>query len=287
MLLYVLAAKYIMGSNQLNGVVSKLSGTTKAYASDILHDPGKMENIIGMVRTFAPLTSVQTVSKVNTYLPVAEKVSTLLGMYSFLNRAQNYRPIQTLDAKNPMDKITALMKNGNLPVSKLIAQPLLANNMDKIMSAVAMNMVKNGDLNHMLSSLSGGANNSGLSNILSSLSSDGKGENTDISSLMETFMPMINNIMSSSEEPKKLENKEKQEKKLLSNVQSDNEIFKIAHFNQDIDDPDIGDYDIENTKLNNKPQPPPSVEKNIKQEKQIQRPIRIRQRRRPYTQKDS
>jgi len=42
-----------------------------------------MENIIGLVRTAAPLTSTQTVSKVNTYLPIFEKVSTLLGMYTF------------------------------------------------------------------------------------------------------------------------------------------------------------------------------------------------------------
>lgn len=261
-----------MGGNQLNGIVSKLSGTTKAYAGDILQDPGKMENIIGMVRTFVPLTSTQTVSKVNTYLPAVEKVSTLLGMYSFLNRAQNYRPIQALDAKNPVDKITALMKNGNFPVSKLVAQPLLANNMDKIISAVAMNMVKNGGLNDMLSSLASGGNNSGLNDILSSVlggNNSGLSDNTDISSLMETFMPMINNIMSSSEEPKKLETKEKQTRRSVSNDHSDNEVFKTAHFNHDIEDP------------------PPSIEKNIKQEKQIQKPIRIRQRRRPYTQKDS
>ena len=93
-----------------------------------------MENIISMVRTFAPLTSTKTVSKVNTYLPAVEKVSTLLGMYSFLSRAQNFRPIQTLDAKTPVDKITALLKNGNIPVTKLMAQPLLANNMDKIIA---------------------------------------------------------------------------------------------------------------------------------------------------------
>lgn len=231
-------------------MVSKLSGTTRTLTTGILQDPGKMESVISMVRTFAPLTSAQTVSKVNTYLPAMEKVSTLLGMYSFISRAQNFRPIQTLDAKNPVDKVTALLKNGNIPVTKLLAQPLLANNMDKIMGAVAMNMAKNGGLNEILSSLTNG-NKSGLNELLSSMSSDGnKGENTDISSLMETFMPMINNIMSSSEEPKE------------SDEPSDNNVFKSAQF----------DYSTENT--------PPSAEKNIKHEKHYQRPIRIRQRRR-------
>lgn len=162
-----------------------------------------------MVRTFAPLTSAPTITKVNTYLPAVEKVSTLLGMYSFLNRAQNFRPIQTLDAKTPVDKITALLKNGNIPVTKLMAQPFLANNMDKIVGALAMNMAKNGGLNDILSSLTSG-NKSGLNDMLSSLTNgntkglnDGnKDGNTDIGSLMETFMPMLNSIMSTSEESK-------------------------------------------------------------------------------------
>lgn len=90
-----------------------------------------MENLIGMIRTFAPLTSPQTVSKVNTYLPAVEKASTLLGMYSFISKAQNFRPIQAIDAKTPADKVTALLKNGNIPVTKLMAQPLIAENMQK------------------------------------------------------------------------------------------------------------------------------------------------------------
>jgi hypothetical protein len=47
-------------------------------------------------------------------------------MYSFINRAQNYAPITALDAKTPVDKITALLKNGNIPIAKLMAKPLLA-----------------------------------------------------------------------------------------------------------------------------------------------------------------
>ncbi len=246
-------------------MVSKLSGTTKSFTTGVLQDPGKMENIISMVRTFAPLTSSQTVSKVNTYLPAVEKVSTLLGMYSFLSRAQNFRPIQTLDAKTPVDKITALLKNGNIPVTKLMAQPLLANNMDKIIGAVAMNMAKNGGLNEMLSSLTNGnsgglndilssltkGNNGGLSDILSSMSSDGnKDGNTDISSLMETFMPMINNIISPSEEDKYGSNEHLEH--------SNNQDLKNEHYDHNAS---------------------PSTEENIKSEKYAQRPIRIRQRR--------
>ncbi len=226
-------------------------------ASGIIRDPGSMENLIGMVRTFAPLTSPQTVSKVNTYLPIAEKASTLLGMYSFINRAQNFRPIQAVEAKTPMDKVTALLKTGNIPVAKLMAQPLLAGNMDKIMGALATNMVKNGGLNEMLSSLTGG-NNNNLNEILSTLT-DGNGNknNTDLSSLVEAFMPMINSVMSSS-------NKSEE-----SNEHSENDVFKSAQF-------DYTKNDGIDNKLVNKP---PSTEKTIKNEKYNQKPIRIRQRR--------
>lgn len=241
-------------------MVSKLSGTTKSLTTGILQDPGKMESMISMVRTFAPLTSAQTVSRVNTYLPAVEKVSTLLGMYSFLNRAQNFRPILALNAKTPVDKITALLKSGNIPVSKLMAQPLLANNMDKIMSAIAVNMAKNGSLNEMLSSLTNGNKNS-FNEMLTSLAGGNKDGNTDINSLMETFMPMINNIMSSSD---------KSEKSEEPDVHSDNHVFKNAQF----------DYSKEDNESDNKPVNTPPSEKNIKHEKHVQRPIHIRQRRR-------
>ena len=218
-----------------------------------------MENIIGMVRTFAPLTSAQTVSKVNTYLPAVEKVSTLLGMYSFISRAQNFRPIEAMDAKTPTDKITALFKNGNIPVSKLIAQPLLANNMEKIMGAVAMNMAKSGGFNDILSSLASG-NKGDLNEILSSLTNGNNDGNNDLGSLMETFMPMISNMMASSEQSKEYDKPDKH---------SDNNIFKSAQFDYSMEDDD------------NKPvNTPPSAEQNIKHEKHYQRPIRIRQRRR-------
>ena len=147
-----------------------------------------------MVRTFVPLTSTQTVSKVNTYLPAMEKVSTLLGMYSFLNRAQNFRPLESLEAKTPVEKMSALMKNGNIPVGKMLAQPIITNNMEKMMGTMAMNMFKNGNLNDILSAM---ANQSSGNNQTES------NKNFDLNSLMETFMPLINNLSSNSQDQSK------------------------------------------------------------------------------------
>ncbi len=199
-MLYLLAAKFIFGNTQMSGMVSKLSGTTKNLTTGLLQDPQRVENIIGMVRTVAPLTSPQTVSKVNTYLPLFEKVSTLLGMYSFLNKAQTFRPIESVNVKNPTDMMTALMKNKNSPIGKMIAQPLIQNNVEKMMGTMAMNMIKNGGLNDMLKN--GGLNdmlkNGNLSEILSSLqtskTSAGNNSNIDLNSLMETFAPLISSM---------------------------------------------------------------------------------------------
>lgn len=240
-----MAARYIFDGRQFNSLVTKLSGTSRTLAQGIIKNPEKMESLIGMVRNLAPLTSPQTVAKVNTYLPAVEKASTLLSMYSFLNRAQNYRPITALDAKTPLDKVTALLKNGNIPVAKLLAKPLITGNMEKIMSALAMNLAKSGGLNEMFSSLNKGDNNK-ISEMLSSLS--GNKDNTDLNALLDTFMPIINDVMSSSNKPE--EEKE-------PSVQ---EIFKSA------------DFDHTPT--------PPQQEKNQKNEKHVQKPIRIRQRRR-------
>ena len=240
-----MAARYIFDGRQFNGLVTKLSGTSRTLAQGIIKNPEKMESLIGMVRNLAPLTSPQTVAKVNTYLPAVEKASTLLSMYSFLNRAQNYRPITALDAKTPLDKVTALLKNGNIPVAKLLAKPLITGNMEKIMSALAMSLAKSDGLNEMFSSLNKGDNNK-ISEMLSSLS--GNKDNTDLNALLDTFMPIINNVMSSSNKPE--EEKE-------PSVQ---EIFKSA------------DFDHTPT--------PPQQEKNQKNEKHVQKPIRIRQRRR-------
>lgn len=207
-MLYLLASKFIFGNGQMSDMVSKLSGTTKNLTTGLLHDPQKVENIIGMVRTVAPLTSPQTVSKVNTYLPLFEKISTFLGMYSFLSKAQTFRPIESVNIKNPTDMMTALMKNKNSPIGKMIAQPLIQNNMEKMMGTMAMNMIKNGGLNDILKNgglndmlKSGGLNdmlkNGNLSDMLSSLQTS-KGSagnnNLDLNSLMETFMPLLNSM---------------------------------------------------------------------------------------------
>ena len=253
-----MAAKYIFGSGQINGIVSKLSGSTKDITSTVIQDPYKVENIIGMVRTFAPLTSNQTVTKLNTYLPVMEKISTLIGMYSFLNRAQTFRPIESSNAKTPVEKITALMKSGNLPVGKMLAQPILSNNMDKIIGTVASNMLKNGNLNDILAAV---ANQSSSDN-----NSEGNG-NFDINNLMETFMPLINNIASSSSE--KPENDSTQEPStnedinVLENPEQNSQV-NITNTNEEAK--------IQKTEETHQPIDPKKHENH--------KPIRIKQRRR-------
>lgn len=184
----MIAARYIFGNNKISGIASQLSVKTKGLASGILSDPHRMENIIGLVRTAAPLTSDKTVDKINTYLPLIEKLSTLLGMYAFLGRAQNYAPIQSLNAKTPIEKVSALVSNGNIPIAKLLAQPIIANNMDKIMSSAAKNLINSGNINEMMSALTKNFSTS-------KQSEDSSDNNIDINSLMETFMPIINNIM--------------------------------------------------------------------------------------------
>lgn len=209
-----------MGNDKAPGMVSKLSGSTKQVASSLMSEPRKMENIIGMVRTFAPLTSAQTVSKINTYLPFMEKTSTLLGMYSFLNRAQTFKPLEPLNAKTPAEKMSALMKNGNLPLGKL-AQPLLAGNMEKMMEGMAMNMLKNGNLGDILKNgnLSDMLSNKNISDMLSSVtkqagqSNDSSGSTMDLSSLMETFMPILSSMSQPKADQKPPEEKHEEHQK--------------------------------------------------------------------------
>jgi hypothetical protein len=204
-LLYLLAAKYIFGGSQFPAMVSKLSGTTKNLTAGLMADPQKMENLISMVRTVAPLTSTQTVSKINTYLPLFEKVSTLLGLYSFLNKAQTFRPIEPLNTKTPQDMLAALMRSNNMPISKMLAQPLLANNMDKIIGAVASSMLKNGGLNDMLKNgnFNDMLNNENLNQMLSAFNGKGKGpSDIDLNGLMEAFMPIISSMSSNSSNEK-------------------------------------------------------------------------------------
>lgn len=223
-----------------------MSGVASGLTSNLLSDPHKIETVLGLVRTAAPLTSTQTVSKINTYLPIVEKLSTLYGMYLFLNRAQNFTPIQSLNAKTPMEKVTALITNGNIPVAKILAQPLISNNMDKIISSVAKNVIG--------SNLSG----VGLDKIIGAMSKEllenKNGENNsssdgfDIGGLIDTFMPLINsmNVKSKNEEavehndkPHKI--KEYENNDIIGNVNNIDNIDIVGNIgnisgNDDIED---------------------------------------------------
>lgn len=294
-------------------MVSKLSGTTKNLTAGLMSDPQKMENLISMIRTVAPLTSVHTVTKVNTYLPLFEKVSTLLGMYSFLNRAQTFRPIEPLNSKSPQDMVAALMKNGNIPVSKMLAQPLIANNMEKIVGSMASNMLKNGGLSELLknSNINDMLNNGNLNDMLSTFNKkpgqNSSDNNIDLNSLMETFMPIISSMSSNSshdmdddydsessksytnnyDAPKKIELKNE------DNLPDDDTENLDEGFNEDFnydyqydkyDKPKNDRYD-----RNYKKEKYDNYEKainynehknNYNEKKDIQRPIRIKQRKR-------
>lgn len=288
-------------------MVSKLSGTTKNLTAGLISDPQKIENIISMVRTVTPLTSPQTVSKVNTYLPLFEKVSTLLGMYSFLNRAQTFRPIESLNAKSPADMITALMKGGNFPLSKMLAQPLIAGNMEKMMGAVAMNMMKNVNINDMLK-------NGNINDMLSAFTKNSgnspsdSNSNIDLNSLMETFMPVINSMTQSTSKNEEdesdrsnLDDYESRPKKIeLKNeafLQSDE---SDAPHDEPIEEPTYDSYNNHNNDYNDKyynhqndrhdkSYGYDNYEKavnyneninNYNNRKEVQKPIRIKQRRR-------
>ena len=268
-----MAAKYIFGSKNVSGTIRKLSISTKGLTSGLLSDPHKMENVIGLVRTAAPLTSDKTISKINTYLPTLELASTLLGMYSFLNKAQSYTPIKSLNASTPLEKVSALISSGNIPIGKILAQPLIANNMDKIVSSVAKGVIGNG-------------NNGNINELISSMANQycqGQGDtssNGDLSSLMETFMPLINNIMSSHESnPETNDNAEESKEVTLengtknNNVKFDENIMMKENDNQNnyINNNETSNRD-NRVNLNNKNYQPKNT------------PIRIRQRRkRPKT----
>lgn len=296
------------------GMVSKLSGTTKNLTAGLMSDPQKIENIISMVRTVAPLTAPQTVSKVNTYLPFFEKISTLLGMYSFLNRAQTFRPIESLNVKSPADVMTALMKNGNMPVGKMLAQPLIANNMEKMMGTMAMNMLKNGGLNDILKN--GGLNdmlkNGNINDMIASFAKNpgtnsSDGNNIDLNSLMETFMPIISGMSSDTSgnqddipdrsysnkyenRPEKIELKN--ESYLPAN-ESEEKVYeesKESAYNDKYEEygkaaNDRYDRNYKNDHFDNYENPANYNENKsgYSDKKEIQRPIRIKQRRRRYS----
>jgi len=222
-----------------------------------------MESIIGLVRTAAPLTSDNTVSKINTYLPAIEMVSTLLGMYSFLNRAQNYAPIQSLNAKTPMEKVSALIANGNIPIGKMLAHPIIANNMDKIMSSVAKGFINNGNLSDMLSSMTKQFSN----NQQTDNNKSNNTNNVDFSSLLEAFMPLMNNIMSDNSSTSSAQNDKNRENEENKESNQQTEYGNDANYH--------GEPNIKNETVAQDEQSKNNVRKNT--------PINIRQRRRTTT----
>lgn len=246
-------------------MISKLSGATRGITSGLLTDPHGIENLISFVRIATPLASTQTVSKVNTYLPTFEKMSTLLGMYSFLNRAQNYAPIEPISGNSAMDKVSALIKSGNIPIGKMVAKPLLSNNMEKMMSGMAMEMFKNGNFNDILSTMANQFNsnqNSEKSNESS------ENNNMDFSSLIETFMPLLNNMTSNSTSESDKETNEEND----NYEQNDKEDMNLL--TKEIE-PEITEPEIENLEYDES-----SYDKNQYPQHENNKPIRIKQRRR-------
>lgn len=154
-----------------------------------------MESILGLVRGFAPLASAQTVVKVNSYLPIVEKISSIVGMYSFLSKTQNYAPIQSLGDKPLMEKVTTLVSNGSIPISKILSQPIISQTIGKIIASVAgsfiSNSFKNGSLEQILSGLMGNISNSNSAN--NNSSNDNTNSNLDIGSIIETIGNLFNN----------------------------------------------------------------------------------------------
>ncbi len=273
-------------------MVTKLNSTTKNLTSGLMSDPQKVEGIISMVRTVAPLTSPHTVTMVNTYLPFFEKVSTLLGMYSFLNRAQTFRPIESLNTKNPADMMSAFMKNGSLPVGKLLAQPLIAGNMDKIMGAVASNMLKNGNINDIMKNVNINDLLASVSNNSGTNPSEGI-NNADLSSLMETFMPLLSSMStneSKHEDDEKsdfknesaMNNEEHEDSSDSSNTQEYNNEATYNESMHNRNDGSTYDRNYRNDQYDNynKPTNYNEHKNNYNDRREAQRPIRIKQRKR-------
>lgn len=191
-ILVILGAKYIFGNKDFNSI----KGLATNLITGIISNPQQVESILGIVRGFAPLASAQTVVKINTYLPIVEKISSIVGMYSFLNKAQNYAPIQSLGDKPLMEKVTTLVSNGNIPISKLLAQPIVSQTIGKIIASVAGNFINNsiksGGLDQILSGLIGNMSNNNSTNSENSAQNN-TNSNIDIGSIIETIGSLFNN----------------------------------------------------------------------------------------------
>lgn len=228
-------------NNSMNNVVNTLSHTVSNTVTGLVQNPYKMEGILGAVRTVAPLTSVSTCNTINGILPFVERISSVVGMYSFLNKAQNYQPIQSLSDKPTMEKITSLISNGNIPITSILAMPLVKNNMDKLIGALAKNVVnnsmKNGNMNDLFSSFAnqmGNGNSNGnnidmsklmemagpILSMMNSSQSDGSNNNNiDINAIMSMMQPFINSMNSNNQSS---ENTDKSTDDNLHNEDIDN-----------------------------------------------------------------
>lgn len=188
-----MGAKYIFGNKNFNDI----TGIATNFITGIISNPQQLENILGIVRGFAPLASAQTVTKINTYLPIVEKISSIVGMYSFLNKAQNYAPIQSLGDKPLMEKVTTLVSNGNIPISKILAQPMISQAIGKIIASVAgsfiNNSIKNGGIDQILSNLMGNMSNNNSTTNTENSSQNNANSNLDIGSIIETIGSIFNN----------------------------------------------------------------------------------------------
>lgn len=187
-----MGAKYIFGNKNLNNITSIATN----FITGILANPQQIESILGIVRGFAPLASVQTVSKINTYLPIVEKISSIVGIYSFLNKTQNYSPVQSLGDKPIMEKVTTLITNGNIPISTILAQPIISQSIGKLISSVASSFIsnsfKNGGFDQILSNLMGSMSNNNSANTENS-NKNNSSDNLDLSSIIEAIGSIFNN----------------------------------------------------------------------------------------------
>lgn len=149
-----------------------LSKTVKG----LITNPYKLETTLGVVRSLAPLTSPQAVSKFNIFLPMIEKFSSIIGMYSFINKAQNYAPIQSLQNKPPMEKVAALFMNNNNTLGKTIASPIISSGIEKVIGQAVQtavtNSIKNGSFEKMVASM--------MSNMTSQSVSNQSNENSNV-----------------------------------------------------------------------------------------------------------
>ncbi len=128
---------------------------------------------------------------------MVEKISCIVGIYNFLNKAQNFSPIQSLGDKPLVDKVSALVSNGNIPISKIISQPIISQAISKIIASLAgsflNNSVKNGNFDQILSGLMKNLNNNNGNSTNSSSSQNNENSNIDIGSIIETIGSIFNN----------------------------------------------------------------------------------------------